>query len=140
MNIDTTIEPQNKSAEQAVIITLPLGLLGFEQTKRYMLIADPEEAPFMWLQMIDEPRKSFVVIQPNAFLERYEPELSEEDVRFLGLIKPEDAFVLNIVTVRGENSATVNLKGPIVINRNTLIGKQVVPINAMDYSVQHTLL
>ncbi|MGC8743892.1 MAG: flagellar assembly protein FliW [Verrucomicrobiia bacterium] len=140
MNIDTTIEPQNKSAEQAVIITLPLGLLGFEQTKRYMLIADPDEAPFMWLQMIDEPRKSFVVIQPNTFLERYEPELSEEDVRFLGLNKPEDAVVLNIVTVRGEQSATVNLKGPIVINRNTLIGKQVVPINAMDYSVQHPLL
>ena len=140
MNTDTTIEPQNKSAEQAAIITLPLGLLGFEQTKRYMLIADPDEAPFMWLQMVDEPRKSFIVIQPNIFLEKYEPELSDEDVRFLGLTSPEDAVVLNIVTVRGQNNATVNLKGPIVINRNTLIGKQVVPLNATDYSVQHPLL
>jgi flagellar assembly factor FliW len=140
MNTDTTIEPQNKSAEQAAIITLPLGLLGFEQTKRYMLIADPDEAPFMWLQMVDEPRKSFIVIQPNTFLEKYEPELSDEDVRFLGLTNPEDAVVLNIVTVRGQNNATVNLKGPIVINRNTLIGKQVVPLNATDYSVQHPLL
>ncbi|MGC9034255.1 MAG: flagellar assembly protein FliW [Verrucomicrobiia bacterium] len=140
MNTDTTIEPQNKSAEQAAIITLPLGLLGFEQTKRYMLIADPDEAPFMWLQMVDEPRKSFIVIQPNTFLEKYEPELSDEDVRFLGLTSPEDAVVLNIVTVRGQNNATVNLKGPIVINRNTLIGKQVVPLNATDYSVQHPLL
>ncbi len=140
MNTDATIEPQNKSAEQAAIITLPLGLLGFEQTKRYMLIADPDEAPFMWLQMVDEPRKSFIVIQPNTFLEKYEPELSDEDVRFLGLTNPEDAVVLNIVTVRGQNNATVNLKGPIVINRNTLIGKQVVPLNATDYSVQHPLL
>ncbi|MGC8829272.1 MAG: flagellar assembly protein FliW [Verrucomicrobiia bacterium] len=140
MNTDATIEPQNKSAEQAAIITLPLGLLGFEQTKRYMLIADPDEAPFMWLQMVDEPRKSFIVIQPNTFLEKYEPELSDEDVRFLGLTSPEDAVVLNIVTVRGQNNATVNLKGPIVINRNTLIGKQVVPLNATDYSVQHPLL
>lgn len=140
MNTETTIEPRNKSTEQAVIITLPLGLLGFEETKRYLLLADPEEAPFMWLQMLDEPRKSFVVIQPHTILEKYEPELSAEDVKFLGLNSPEDAFVLNIVTVRGSDKATVNLKGPIVVNRNTLIGKQVVPINATEYSVQHPLL
>jgi flagellar assembly factor FliW len=33
----------------------------------------------------------------------------------------------------------VNLKGPIIINRNTHIGKQVVIANASDYSVQHPL-
>ncbi len=140
MDTETTIEAQNSHCQQALIITLPSGLLGFEENKRYVLIADPEDAPFMWLQMIDEPRKSFIVIQPHYFLEKYEPELSESDVRFLGLNSPEDAMVLNIVTVKGPDKATVNLKGPIVINRHTLVGKQVVPINAVDYSVQYQLL
>jgi flagellar assembly factor FliW len=33
----------------------------------------------------------------------------------------------------------VNLKGPIVVNRHTLVAKQVVPHNAADYSVRHPL-
>ncbi len=135
-----TTEPHNKPNETAMEIILPLGLLGFEETKRYTLYASPEEVPFMWLQMIDDPHKSFVVIQPQLFLEKYEPELSEDDVKFLNLNSSEDAIVLNIVTVYGPDKATVNLKGPIIINRNTLIGKQVVPLNATEYSVQHQLL
>jgi flagellar assembly factor FliW len=31
------------------------------------------------------------------------------------------------------------LKGPVVINRNTGVGKQVVIANAAQYSVQHPL-
>jgi len=33
----------------------------------------------------------------------------------------------------------VNLKGPIVINRRTLIGKQVILNNASRYSLHHPL-
>jgi flagellar assembly factor FliW len=33
----------------------------------------------------------------------------------------------------------VNLKGPIVINRRTLIGKQVIINNAAQYSLNHPL-
>ena len=62
-------------------------------------------------------------------------------MEFLGLKNPEDALLLNIVTVQKQGQgATMNLKGPIVINRNTGIGKQVVIANASDYSVQHPLL
>ena len=47
--------------------------------------------------------------------------------------------MLNIVTLRGKQSATINLKGPIVINRHTLIGKQVILANAADFTLQHPL-
>jgi flagellar assembly factor FliW len=65
--------------------------------------------------------------------------LSELDAAFLDLNDPSEAFVLNIVTLRGPGRATVNLKGPIVINRRTLIGKQVIPVNAAEYAIQHPL-
>ena len=58
---------------------------------------------------------------------------------FLGLEEATDAILLNIVTVRGPQRATINLKGPIVINRHTRMGKQVIIANAADYSVQHSL-
>jgi flagellar assembly factor FliW len=59
-------------------------------------------------------------------------------VEFLGLNRPEDAYILTIVTLRN-GQATTNLKGPIVINRNTLIGKQVIPNNAAQFEVRHPL-
>ena len=49
-------------------------------------------------------------------------------------------MVYNIVTLRGAAPATVNLKGPIVINRHTNLARQVVLNNAADYSVRHPIV
>jgi flagellar assembly factor FliW len=121
------------------IITLPLGLLGFEQHKKYVLLATPEEEPFMWLQMLDNPSQGFVVISPAAAAPTYAPDISQQDVDFLGIQNPEDAIILNIVTVHGNGEATANLKGPIVLNRHTLVGKQVIPNNVSSFSLQHPI-
>ena len=118
------------------IIKLPLGLLGFEENKGYVLLTNPDEAPFMWLQMLDEPKQAFLVVPPAIAFSDYRPDLSVEDVKFLGLEKPDEALIFNIVTLRGPNQATVNLKGPVVLNRLTLLGKQVIPLNAADYDLQ----
>jgi len=40
---------------------------------------------------------------------------------------------------RSQFSMGVNLKGPIVINRRTLTGKQVIPVNAAEYAIRHPL-
>ena len=120
-------------------VRLPMGILGFEQMKNYLLISNPDEEPFRWLQVKDNPALAFIVIKPFLVAPDYHPDIPEPDVQFLGLGAPEDAALLNIVTLHGPNRATVNLKGPIVINRNTGIGKQVVIANAAEYSVQHPL-
>lgn len=117
------------------VLELPFGLLGFEQFKRYVLLSRPEEAPFLWLQVLDQPNLAFVVVSPTAVAPDYAPEISDEDVRFLDLRATEDALLFNIVTLRGQNNATVNLKGPVLVNRRTLVGKQVVPLNAADLPV-----
>lgn len=121
------------------VIHLPGGLLGFERIKKYVLLSNPEEAPFLWLQMLDDPNLAFLVVSPCAVVANYKPELSEADTEFLGLQSPQDALVFNIVTIQSDGSASVNLKGPIVLNRFTLIGKQVVPLNVADYSLNHKL-
>jgi flagellar assembly factor FliW len=120
-------------------IQLPYGLLGFERVKNYRLLTRPEEQPFMWFQMIGELKKAFLVVPPHFVVSDYAPDLGDLDVAFLELNDPSDAFVLNIVTMRAPGEATVNLKGPIVINRRTLIGKQVIPVNAAEYAIRHPL-
>jgi flagellar assembly factor FliW len=120
-------------------VRLPMGLLGFEQIKDYVLLASPAEAPFAWLQVEANVSLAFVVIDPFRVVPGYQPEIPQADVDFLGLEQPADALLLSIVTVHGPNRATINLKGPIVINRNTHLGKQVIIVNAAQYSVQHAL-
>ena len=151
MNCTETLEPPKgaKCAETLELETpattpgnqvrLPMGLLGFEQIKDYVLLANPAEDPFAWLQVESNVSLAFVVVDPFRVMPGYLPEIPQADVEFLGLEQPADALLLNIVTVHGPNRATINLKGPIVINRNTHIGKQVIIANASQFSVAHPL-
>ena len=139
MKFAETTEAEPLANERQSAINIPFGLLGFEGVKQYTLLADPQEAPFLWLQMLEDPKASFLVLNPFLVLPDYQPELSDEDVAFLGLQTSEEAAIFNIVTLRGRGSATINLKGPIVINRRTLVAKQIIPINAASYSVQEKL-
>jgi flagellar assembly factor FliW len=132
-------ETETTAENKLDVIQLPLGLLGFEPIKNYALLAKPGEEPFMWFQMLDGAKQSFLVLSSAFVLPDYQPDISNDDVEFLGLNDPDDALLLNIVTIHANGQATVNLKGPIVINRHTLIGKQVIPNNAAEYTLQHPL-
>jgi flagellar assembly factor FliW len=139
MNDTATIEMETPAAPQTNLVRLPLGILGFEKIKNYALLANPAEKPFAWLRVTENASLAFVVIDPFVILPNYQPDIPQSDVDFLQLKGAGDALMLGIVTVHGQNRATVNLKGPIVINRHTHTGKQVIIANAGDYSVQHPL-
>jgi flagellar assembly factor FliW len=113
--------------DDASIIKMPKGPIGFEDYKNYCLIQHRPDTSFRWLQSVDEPNLAFVVVDPSQLFEDYEVELADPDVEALQLERAEDALVLTIVTI-GENGKeiTVNLAAPIVINAKKLIGMQVV--------------
>jgi flagellar assembly factor FliW len=145
MNTLELSEPETSAANQTPashqlrdVIRLPLGLLGFEHVKNYVLLTNSQEEPFMWLQMLEDAKHAFLVVSPSNVVPDYRPDINEQDVEFLGLNGPEDAVIVNIVTLR-QGRATVNLKGPIVINRHTMVGKQVIPNNAQRFNVRHLL-
>jgi flagellar assembly factor FliW len=120
------------------VVHLPSGLLGFENIKRYRLTA--ATGPFYWLRAENEPDLSFLVVCPFDVLEEYAPDIPTEEVRALGIECPDDVLLLNIVTLRSKNGATVNLKGPIVMNRFSRIARQVIISNSPEYSLQHPLV
>jgi flagellar assembly factor FliW len=140
MKTATTIEEaETLEVKGENIVQLPFGLLGFEGHKRFVLLSQADEVPFSWLQMLEEPHQAFLVVPPSVAIADYQPEIATDDVEFLNLQAPGDALVYNIVTLRHGGGATVNLKGPIIINRRTLVGKQVIPLNASRFPVQHPL-
>jgi len=122
---------------------LPKGLIGFQDVTQYELLVNSEELPFMWIRAIDQHELGFIVIEPSQFIDDYEIELSDDDVSALKIQRDKDVLVLNVVTIKdGESleSATVNLIGPIVINKNTLQGRQVIVSNYNKYSARHPML
>jgi flagellar assembly factor FliW len=139
MNCIARTETGNLLERNHCVIRMPLGLLGFEQYKSFTLFTRPTEEPFLWLQTAASPKLAFLVVSPFIAVPDYGPTIPEEDVQFLALQSPDDALIVNIVTVRGPKQATVNLKGPIVLNRHTLTAKQVIPLNSPDFSVAHPL-
>jgi len=122
--------------------TLAHGLIGLPEARRMELILNPEELPFMWLRNIDDRALNFIVIEPQGIVPGYAIELNDDDAAALEIASVDDTYVLNIVTLRPNEpgGATVNLMGPIVINRRTLIGRQIVIGNFADYSARHPLL
>jgi flagellar assembly factor FliW len=139
MNTPELMEPEKQALNGQINLQLPYGLLGFETVKDYVLISRPAEAPFRWLKMLDGGRHAFLVLSPFLVAADYQPQLSDADVQFLELTSPADVLIVNIVTLHPGGAPTINLKGPVVINRHTRIGKQAIPNNAACYSVHHPL-
>lgn len=123
-------------------LALPAGLIGFPEARRLELIFNPEELPLMWLRSTENRALNFIIVEPQGLIPDYTIELGEEDATLLGITRPEDVQLFNIVNFRPEapEATTVNLIGPIVVNRHTLVGRQVVIANFASYSARHPLL
>lgn len=126
MRINTSrfgeIEVENDS-----IVTMPRGMLGFSEIKRYVLVKHDENSPFIWYQAVDEPALAFVITDPFAFFPDYEVGLTEEDLDELGCRDISDLAVFVVVVIpENAEQMTANLKGPIVINTANRIARQVV--------------
>ena len=133
---DLDISPANQ-------LELPQGLIGFAQYKRAELLYLPDHLPFLWMKLYSEVDDlHFIVIEPGGIVPGYEPEIFDNDAEQLDLRDPAEAMILNIVTLRRQNpvEATANLIGPLVVNRRTRIGRQLVISNYSRYSANHALV
>ena len=54
------------------VITLPQGIIGFGDKKRFVLVQpDEKDAVFFWLHSADDPDLAFVVTDPRYFIPDY---------------------------------------------------------------------
>jgi len=139
MNTTATAELETPEIAGEKVIHLPQGIMGFEEFKEYALFDNPNEFPFVWLRAVAQPALAFLLVAPDYFIDDYCPDVSVQDTQSIGLRNPTDAVIYNIVTLHPDGSATANLKGPIVLNRFNLQGKQVVPDNVTEFPLRHPL-
>jgi flagellar assembly factor FliW len=109
------------------LVTLARPLLGFPASRRFALHGLGEQlAPFLGLRSLDQPGLQFVVVAPGAFFSDYVLEIDDAEVELLDLRGCEDVEVLVLVTATPGTTPTVNLMGPLVLNRRTALATQVV--------------
>ena len=122
--------------DESKIITFVNGMVGFPDMKKFTLIYDEEKknkGGIMWFQSLDEPEFAMPVMEPTVILPEYNPTVNNELLSSLGELTSDNLYVLVTVTVPSDiTKMTANMKGPIIINTDTLLASQIVVENDMQ--------
>lgn len=122
------------------IISFPTGILAFEENKRFIIIPVENNPFFNWLQSIDEPDLSFLLIDPFSIQPGFYVDIDENLKDELDIKQQEDVLAHTIVTVpkEGFKKATTNLLAPVIINLKKKKAKQVV-LDGMPSYIKYPL-
>ncbi len=103
------------------------GLLGFADLKKFILIDDPGDDIFAWLQSCESAAIAFPVLEPELFSEKYKIQLSKSDLEALKTQNVADLRSFSIITIPEDPTLmTANLKAPIILNLGARIARQCV--------------
>jgi flagellar assembly factor FliW len=119
-------------------VRFPNGLPGFEACRSFVLMQNEALGPLQLLKAIEGPAASFLVIDPRRVLPEYRCELSQADRYRLGVHNTETLLWLVLVTIELDGTITANLRAPVVINPERMIGQQVVPHDCV-YPIRHVI-
>ena len=107
------------------------------QHSRYDYLPLPERRDYSWPE---GKRLAFVITDPFPFLPDYQVELTPLDLMDVGAHASTDLFLVVIVTLPRKTVPypTVNLQGPVLINRTNGWAKQLVLVQG-PYHTHHQL-
>lgn len=111
--------------EKDQIVQFPFGLPGFSEERQFVFLPIPD-SPFTCMQSLTSD-VHFIVMNPFDLFKDYEFEIPEETIERLKLEKPESVATWVIITLKEDISAsTANMRAPVIVNRHSRIGKQLV--------------
>lgn len=122
-------------AEESLLL-FPRGLPGFEHTRRFVLIEQPQHAPLVHLQSLENASLCFLAAPVRQIEPQYELRLNPEDQE---LIRATDSVLeLALLSATTDGQISANLLAPIVIDLPTRVAVQSVRTDTR-YSHQHPL-
>jgi flagellar assembly factor FliW len=109
------------------VLNFPEGLLGFNELRQFVLLDDPTDEIFAWLQSCEEPNIAFPVLEPELFAPNFVVHLTKHDLEALNLETARGSRNFAIITIpQDPTQMTANLKAPIVINVAKRLARQCV--------------
>lgn len=136
MNIETT-RFGRLSINSEDTIRFPLGLVGFEDSQDWIILADNQDESLGWLQSTVQADLAFAVVSPRRYVPGYRVRVSPDQAETLCLEACQQTFVLVIVS-QHEEDLSVNLRAPILINLTARIGRQVITTD--DQPLRHPIV
>lgn len=67
------------------LIHFPEGILGFSDLRQFVLLDDPNDEIFAWLQSCSVPQIAFPVLEPELFSQNYQMNLTRHDLESLDM-------------------------------------------------------
>lgn len=114
------------------------GIPGFNKIRDWELVALVGLEPFHWLRAMEKRDLKLMVVEPHLVVDGYVPMLSRADQVRLNLSADAPPLIFTIVTLWDDNSVTVNLKAPLVLNVKTMQGAQLV-LDGQDWPMRHLI-
>lgn len=130
------------ASSEPPVISFSSGLPGFPDAHHFTLASLGKGMdPFCRLVCKDQRGVEFVAVAPEALFADYKVRIDDDTAAELGIRDTNGILVLNIVTLPAPGHTekpTINLLGPIVINKQTLAARQIV-LHDTDYGVAEPL-
>jgi flagellar assembly factor FliW len=122
--------------ESEDMVQFPEGLLGLEECRQWVFLADGQNDAVAWMQSVERPDVALAVVSPRRFVPGYRIRVARHELQPLQFDSVKTAEVL-IVVGKSERSITLNLKAPLVINLDRRLGRQVITNG--DLPIQYEL-
>ncbi|HAC91962.1 MAG TPA: hypothetical protein DCF63_15255 [Planctomycetaceae bacterium] len=122
------------SVSQEDVIYFPTGLIGFENTRHWLILGDHGSPDVVWLQSTTQPQLALPLISPRKFLPDYKVSLSHRQVSALQLRSNDRLFVLLVLSKTGK-TLTANLRGPILVNLTGRLAIQTVVSDSLPLAL-----
>jgi flagellar assembly factor FliW len=110
------------------VLTFPNGILGFPDCRRYVILDHDTDAPFKWLQSLDEPGLAFVILDPACFHPEYNVQVPDEALLEVDGKDQDELIISVLLTIPSNDPAgiTANLRGPLLMNSRAKLCKQLI--------------
>lgn len=120
--------------QETDILHLDYEILGFASERRFVLLPHQPDSPFLYLQSVATPSLAFVAIDPLLRFPEYSLPV-EELPQSLG--DPSEWAILCLCTVGNGHNPSMNLRSPLIFNRQSRRGGQFVL--SLPYPLQYPL-
>ncbi len=138
MNIQTKFHGEI-GVQSDQLWNFPKGIPGFEDEKEFVLLPIEGNNIFQVLQSTNSLAVAFIVTNPYTLVEDYSFDIDEPTIEMLNIEKPEDVFVLGILTLKQPfETSTINLQAPLIFQMNNRTAKQMI-LNDNRFTTRHII-
>ena len=126
--------------EETDIIRFDQGIIGFPELFNFIILTPESDTPFKWMQSLDNLDITFVIINPQLIDRNYKIKINRNNIKSLKAESIDNIELYSIITIpENPKDMTVNLLGPIILNKENRTAKQIV-LEKTSYSTKHRVI